>query len=214
MAYKKILGLLFSALFIFGPTALHAGTSMLMHLEKGLLSAELKDVPLKEVFQYVQDASGIWFRGDESLLEQEVSTNFEKMELDEGLRRILFSLNHAMIFDAKGNLAGVFLAGRTLAESGDRFLIYGNPLDSSTQDPIPQRGDFPDHPGDLNGKSEMPDDDMENMQAMPSDNMDGQEYMMQKDPSAHEPSGGCPGEGRKPETGPDPRSSDTRIPPM
>lgn len=80
--------------------------------EGQIMSAELRDVSLREILKKLKREKGIWFEGDESLLEEKVSIWFKDLPLQEGLRRILSCINHILVFDQDKRLVGVFILGR------------------------------------------------------------------------------------------------------
>jgi hypothetical protein len=77
------------------------------------ITANLKEVPLKTVFEKVQKETGIWFRVAESELDERVSIQFENLSVKEGLKRILRTMNYSFLFDQDNNLVGAFVIGKT-----------------------------------------------------------------------------------------------------
>jgi hypothetical protein len=75
-------------------------------------TADLKQASLKNVFQKLQEESGIWFKGPESGLDERVSVQFENLSLEEGLRRVLHTMNYSFIFDQENKLIGAFVFGK------------------------------------------------------------------------------------------------------
>ena len=80
--------------------------------EGQILSAELQGVSLKVILEKLNREKGIWFKGDESLLEEKVSVRFKDLPLQEGLRRILSCINHILVFDQDKRLVGLFILGK------------------------------------------------------------------------------------------------------
>jgi len=76
------------------------------------MSAELQGVSLRLVLEKLEREKGIWFKGDESVLEEEVSIRFKDLPLYEGLRRILSHINHVLVFDGDNGLVGLFILGK------------------------------------------------------------------------------------------------------
>ena len=85
-------------------------------IKNGTISANLKEIPLGEILDQIKEHGNIWFKGDEALLEEKVSVQFKDLPLEEGVKRILASINHVLVFDAKGGLEGLILFGK--ANSG------------------------------------------------------------------------------------------------
>lgn len=76
-----------------------------------IMSAELQAVPLRLILEKLQREKGIWFKGDESVLEKPVSIWFKDLPLQEGLRRILSGFDHVLLFEEDRGLVGLFLLG-------------------------------------------------------------------------------------------------------
>jgi len=77
-----------------------------------MMSAELQGVSLRLVLEKLEREKGIWFKGDESVLEEKVSIRFEDLPLQEGLRRILSDINHVLVFDGDNGVVGLFILGK------------------------------------------------------------------------------------------------------
>jgi ankyrin repeat protein len=77
------------------------------------VTANLKEAPLKTVFEKVEKETGIWFKVAESELDERVSIQFENLSVKEGLKRILRTMNYSFLFDQDNNLIGAFLFGKT-----------------------------------------------------------------------------------------------------
>lgn len=76
-----------------------------------IMSAEVQGVPLRVILEKIEREKGIWFKGDESVLERSVSIRFTDLPLDIGLRRILSGVNHVLFFDQDRGLVGLFVLG-------------------------------------------------------------------------------------------------------
>ncbi|MBW2034668.1 MAG: hypothetical protein JRI94_13985 [Deltaproteobacteria bacterium] len=77
------------------------------------ISADLKDIPLMELLIRIQEQCNVWFKCNESLLDEKVSVRFKDLSLEDGMKRILSSMNHVFVFDANGRLAGVMILGKS-----------------------------------------------------------------------------------------------------
>jgi type II secretory pathway component GspD/PulD (secretin) len=82
-----------------------------VRVQGGLLSVNLKDTSLLEVARDIEKQSGIWFRGDETLFQENISVTFNDLPLEEGLKRILTNMNYSLVFDNKHKVAGVMVMG-------------------------------------------------------------------------------------------------------
>jgi hypothetical protein len=76
------------------------------------MSAELQGVSLRLILERLEEEKGIWFKGDESALDESISIRFEDLPLHEGLRRILSNINHVLVFDRERGLVGLFILGK------------------------------------------------------------------------------------------------------
>ena len=83
-----------------------------MDFQGSNITANLEEAPLKNIFEKVQKETGIWFRAPESLLDERVSVQFENLSLEEGLRRVLHTMNYSFLFDQDNNLIGAFVFGK------------------------------------------------------------------------------------------------------
>jgi len=72
----------------------------------------LEDESLKNVFEKIQKEKGIWFKAPENLLGEKMSVRFNNLSIQEGLKRILRTMNYSFIFDRENNLIGVFIIGK------------------------------------------------------------------------------------------------------
>jgi hypothetical protein len=91
-------------------------------LEGHTLSANLKEIPLKFILERLEKERGIWFQGDEALFEEEVTVQFKDLTLQDGLKRILSSMNYCLLFDQDKKLNGMILIGK---KKPDRAIAKG-----------------------------------------------------------------------------------------
>lgn len=129
------------------PPSSSPGTEAIgLELRGQTVSAELEGVSLRLVLEKLEKEKGIWFRGDESVLDEEVSIRFKDLPLHEGLRRILFTINHVLVFDEKERLVGLFIIGKkntASPTSRDAAIATGKSLppqpakeDTASKDPF------------------------------------------------------------------------------
>ena len=83
-----------------------------LKLEGDTLSADLKGAILGDILEDLNNERGIWWKGDQSVLEEKVTVQFTDLSLENGMKRILGFLDHCLFFDNEGVLIGVFLAGK------------------------------------------------------------------------------------------------------
>jgi hypothetical protein len=105
------------SLGVFAPV-LARGGDIDLTIEGGVLSARLKEAPLKIILERLERETGTWFRGDPSVLEEEVTVQFTELPLEEGLKRILSSMNYSLIYDSNEKPVGVIFIGKGKAGPG------------------------------------------------------------------------------------------------
>ncbi len=89
-------------------TAAGSGLGQL-EVKENKITVNIKDVPLHTLLNAIREKRGVWFEGDKDLLARKVSVKFEDLPLIEGIKRILYPLSYAMIFDSKGSLRGLYI---------------------------------------------------------------------------------------------------------
>ena len=99
------------------PPVLAEGGDIDLTIEGETLSAKLRRIPLKILFEKLKREKGILFRGDPSLLEKEITVQLAELSFEEGLKRILASMNYSLIYDRNERLVGVIIIGRGIADN-------------------------------------------------------------------------------------------------
>jgi type II secretory pathway component GspD/PulD (secretin) len=89
-------------------------------------SATLEEASLESVFDQILKETGIWFRVPESDLDEKVSVQFKNLPVQEGLRRILRTMNYSLLFDQNNKLIGAFVFGRAGAVKEAAYLAQLN----------------------------------------------------------------------------------------
>jgi hypothetical protein len=82
-------------------------------VEGEVLSANLKEIPLKDILEKLEREKGIWFKGDKSVFAERISVQFTGLPLEEGMKRILASMNYSLLFDEESRLIGVIIIGQS-----------------------------------------------------------------------------------------------------
>jgi hypothetical protein len=75
-------------------------------------SCDARGARLKVILERLQKEKKIWFKGDQSVCEQEVTAKFTDLAYPEGVTKILSGCNYSLVFDDRLNLTGVILFGR------------------------------------------------------------------------------------------------------
>ena len=109
----KVIGLFVLALSIFITGDLWAGTgAKRVEVMGDRMSVQVKGVPLGELLILVEDLTGVHFGFDELIAKRETFVDFEDLSVSEGIRKIIFPLSCAMIYDEMGKLRKVVILGR------------------------------------------------------------------------------------------------------
>jgi len=80
------------------------------------ISAELEEVSLRLVLEQLRRERGIWFKGDESLLDKKLSVRFSNLPLEKGLRKILSDIDHVLVYDRDQRVAGLLIFAKDYPE--------------------------------------------------------------------------------------------------
>jgi hypothetical protein len=105
------LGSVFLGLF---PASTTRGAHIDLTFQGDVLSVNLKETQLKEILGKLEREKGISWNGNSSLLEERITLQFKDLSLNEGVKRILGSMNYCLIFDANERLASVIIIGEKI----------------------------------------------------------------------------------------------------
>ena len=87
-------------------------------IKNGIISAHLEDFPLGEILNELKRRNNTWFKGPESLLEEKITVKFKDLPVEDGVKRILHSISHALVYNANGRLAGLILFRKSNKREG------------------------------------------------------------------------------------------------
>ncbi len=123
-----------------------------LKLEGDTVSADLKRAVLGDILEDLNKERGIWWKGDQSVLEENVTVQFTDLSLEDGMKRILGFLDHCLFFDNDGKLVGVFLAGKdgTVRETTKSSRSIGTKVVSSS---VKEKNINPDNSGPVKSVS-------------------------------------------------------------
>lgn len=82
-----------------------------IRIADSIVSANLKRAPLQDVIREIKEQSKIWITGDESLLGEIISVQFNNLTLEKSIGRILINFNHSIVYDGQGEVVGLFVKG-------------------------------------------------------------------------------------------------------
>ena len=83
------------------------------------ISANISKATLGTILQKIIAEKGIWFKGTDRVLQEEVSARFVNLPIEYGLKKILRNLNYSLIFDANQSVVGVIVLGRNAGQASD-----------------------------------------------------------------------------------------------
>lgn len=109
---KSLFILSVASLFSISPIARSQEARIYLKFTQETLSVNLEEAPLTAVIKRVKEEKGIWFKGNESLLDEKISLQFEDLPIEDGMARILSAMNYSLLFDRDSNLVGVILVGK------------------------------------------------------------------------------------------------------
>jgi len=75
------------------------------------ISVRAMGVPLGELLEAIEQETGIQFEVDEGILEEKIFVDLADLPLLEGIKRILFTLNNAIVYGPSGKILRVVLIG-------------------------------------------------------------------------------------------------------
>jgi hypothetical protein len=98
------------------------------------MSAELQGVSLKMILAKLKKEKGIWVKGNGSSIEDRITTKFEDLSLENGLKRIFININHVLIFDQDKRMIGIYILGKNAAEGGANTPAPNQLFQNHTED--------------------------------------------------------------------------------
>ena len=109
---NKLLLIFFSVLCIF---ATSQAADLIQENGKGEFSAQLDNVKLSEVTRFIEKKYNIQFKGADTQLETSITLSFEKLNLEQMLKKILSKTNFVFTYNKLGKVTEV-----TLLQTGDK----------------------------------------------------------------------------------------------
>jgi hypothetical protein len=104
--------LAFTALLTVGWVTAGAGADVTILVDGPHLTATLDDVPLSSVIEKFESEMGIWVANAEAVPDWTRSLSFSKTSVKDGLGRIFDGINHILVFEPDGQLAGIVFIAR------------------------------------------------------------------------------------------------------
>jgi len=137
-----------------------------MIIKDGRLSVEYDKVRLGDILDQLKDRNNIWFKGNESLLDEKITIRFADLSLEEGVKRILGFVNYALVYHNDGKLAGVMLFNKSNTQ--EKAIAKAIPgLTESSSAKVFQRGNEGDYSKQVPPSSEQPNERPVGQEAVP-----------------------------------------------
>ena len=80
-----------------------------VRIEGDCVSVQVKGIMLGELVKEIKKSTGVEFDITESLLKSEISVNFKELSLLEGIKKIMYHLNYAIIYDPDDEISRVII---------------------------------------------------------------------------------------------------------
>lgn len=82
-------------------------------IENERMSANLKNIPLSEIYQIIKKKCNIQIKGGEEFQGKKITINFKGLTIDRGISRLLSGLNYSILYDSNGSLREIIIAGES-----------------------------------------------------------------------------------------------------
>ncbi len=99
---------IFCSFICFSPAA---AKEMTIRFDGDKMSAEIDGVLLRDVFKGIKAQKRFNVKGDDSVLNDEVSVKFNNLSFENGLKKILGHINHILFFNRNKEPSGVLIVG-------------------------------------------------------------------------------------------------------
>ena len=99
---------IFCSIICFSPAG---ANEMTIRFDGDKMSAEIEGVLLRDVFKKIKAQKKFNVRGDDSVLNDEVSVKFNDLSFEAGLKKILGHINHILFFNRNKEPSGVLIVG-------------------------------------------------------------------------------------------------------
>lgn len=112
---NKLFLIFFISLFVFSTSQ---AADLIQENEKGEFSAHLDKVKLSELTKFIEKKHGIRFKGPDTQLQTPITLSFEKLTLEQMLKKILTRINYVFTFDKSGKVTEVALLPTSSNKAG------------------------------------------------------------------------------------------------
>jgi hypothetical protein len=131
MSKTIVISIAILLLFLNTSVAVSKNEAINMQFDGQTMSAEFQEVPLRAILEHLSKEKGIWFKADESLLDEKISTSFKNLPLGKGLQRIFTRIDHVLFFDQSNKVRGIMILGKGSSASS-RLANGGTQIEGSS----------------------------------------------------------------------------------
>ena len=117
----------------FSCTSGHARSNR-VQVDQNQITVHVDGIALEDILETVANSTGVQFIVDQELAKKRITLEFDRLPLTAGIKKILFSLNHATLEDDSGKLRKVFIFGQ-----GTDSLTFGETDEPDESDERPTR---------------------------------------------------------------------------
>ncbi len=112
-------------------------TSENVQVEGDRISVQAKEIILGELLKSIEKSTGIAFELNKALLEKEITISFKELSLLEGIKKIIYPLNYAIIYDPGDVVSKVIIVDRSNASPMTTLNVENNVFPPGSYDGSP-----------------------------------------------------------------------------
>jgi hypothetical protein len=105
-----------------------------VQVDQNQITVHVDGIALEDILETVANSTGVQFIVDQELAKKRITLEFDRLPLADGIKKILFSVNHAILEDDSGKLWKVFVFGQ-----GTDSLTFGETNEPDESDERPTR---------------------------------------------------------------------------
>ncbi len=112
-------------------------TSENVLVEGDRISVQAKEIILGELLKSIEKRTGIAFELNKALLEKEITISFKELSLLEGIKKIIYPLNYAIIYDPGDVVSKIIIVDRSNASPMTTLNVENNVFPPGSYDGSP-----------------------------------------------------------------------------
>ncbi len=112
-------------------------TSENVRVEGNRISVQAKEIILGELLKSIEKSTGIAFELNKALLEKEITVSFKELYLLEGIKKIIYPLNYAIVYDPGHVVSKVIIVDRSNASPMTTLNVENNVFPPGSYDGSP-----------------------------------------------------------------------------